>query len=619
MAESANPAIGKAAPGKPPVNPAAVPPPVPEPAPAVIPPPQVQVKPPSRARVLISNLLTTTFWMGLALGFLFLSILFRYEFAELVPTALQPYILKTFKDLPYFFAGLGLLCAGVARNFVRGDYAAETAKSRLFLHAWKVPLVAGQVWIFIISGLYALGAGIGLWKKLSDTMGLTTFLLLFFGYNLWYLTAHFLNRFRPFAGLRLAAVSLILAVLAYGAWAGQYIFFSLIFSLFALLTAFTSAVVAATYVEEQKGGWPMAFCLLGSLVFIVLAAMNIAPRPHLELLDTALITQDVAGSVEDSTYSQDGRKLAFIQKNSSGWFLEVVSPDSGNLPIFKVGAGEGDCRPVFVDGGKSILLDAVQNGVRNLWQVNAGTGDILILSHEPMEPFADGRPWNEAARQLLYVTHDGGKYALKAYSLDKHSSATLLTASEPFGTPSWSATGDEVSYVDGESQEPYVYNLETKENLLLTPAMETADEAEGEKPKAFLVTEAFSAPDDFRYLFVARQGKTTGVWSVMPDGSKRVKLYETEGTVRRVSWTPDAQKIVFEEKDRRFGFFAPVSRIQVLEANTGRINSLIVPQISHHSPASSPDGAKIAFAAREGLWVTSPLNRSSGVWLAILR
>lgn len=68
-------------------------------------------------------------------------------------------------------------------------------------------------------------------------------------------------------------------------------------------------------------------------------------------------------------------------------------------------------------------------------------------------------------------------------------------------------------------------------------------------------------------------------------------------------------------------YFRKSKQILIEEANqTGaEMESLIWPQISHHSPAPSPDGVKVAFVGSSGLWYPSfGLQDHSGIWVAVL-
>jgi Tol biopolymer transport system component len=490
-------------------------------------------------------------------------------------------------------------------------------------------------------------------------MGLTLFFLLFFGYLLWYATAHFKNRFPGIAGLRIALISLIFAILSYFAWVGtHYVFDSLLLAFFAIVAGITSVVIAPFHLDEHKATWLRALFLAGSVVALLPVGIHtLSTENKMDLVDLGPAMQGITGSVETLTYSDDGRRMAFSQKNNAGWFLQVVCPESGQYPVFKIPAGESSFRPIFVEKGFSVVMDGVLNGVRNLWQVNSLDGTIWLLTKGGIEPFGDGRPWNEKTHQLLIVTKEKDKYYLKAYNLPKRKMETLLNSSGTFLTPSWTAAGDNISYVDGITHQPYIYNIEDKESALLTSNLETEDEAEpGKKPQRFEVTEVFSAPDDFRYLFVAQKDGVKSVWTVMPDGSKRYKLYETpeqknlspaslfhslKGLFNRgktqplyvqadqFSWTPDAQQIIFQEKSRKLGFWGETYSIRILNANTGDVGNadsanLIASQISHNAPAISPDGVKIAFAAQQGLWVTVPppsfiFPIYTSLWVAVLR
>jgi Tol biopolymer transport system component len=106
----------------------------------------------------------------------------------------------------------------------------------------------------------------------------------------------------------------------------------------------------------------------------------------------------------------------------------------------------------------------------------------------------------------------------------------------------------------------------------------------------------------------------------MADGSKANELYRSFLPIEHLSWLDFGQKIIFDEKGRQAMYLLPSKKIEVEDANQGFIQTLIWPQISHHSPAPSPDGVKVAFVGSSGLWYPSiGLSESSGIWVAVLR
>jgi hypothetical protein len=125
------------------------------------------------------------------------------------------------------------------------------------------------------------------------------------------------------------------------------------------------------------------------------------------------------------------------------------------------------------------------------------------------------------------------------------------------------------------------------------------------------------SPDGFRYLYLSKNGNITSFWTILPDGSKRIRIYQTKGVAEQVTWMNDGHKIFFQERQKQYGFLMAHYNIKMLDADLARIVDLIPPQMSNRAPAVSPDGVKVAFTGRSGLWY--PSGGHVGIWVAVLR
>ncbi|HTC20836.1 MAG TPA: hypothetical protein VK859_08310 [bacterium] len=585
------------------------------------------------------ELMTTTTFLILGMGFILLSFIVKLH-PSWIPPLLQPILVQVFPHLPYFIIGIGFFFLGLARSMAAQEYTSEAKKNKKYPHAWKIPLVSAQAAFFYIGCfLYALPAGLGWIKPITNPMGLVFLLVLFCVYVLWYLVTHFMNRMPSIVGLRMAVVALVLSALSCTLWAGlQMVFLSLLVGLLALITLLISAVIRVKGVEEI--GARSKIILLIICVFLLgHVGWHALPfdNPRADLIGLNLAAGGLNGTISSLTYFQDGNKpdgtkIALSQKTAEGWILQVLNPDNENMPLFKVPAGDEEFRSLFVQKGNFLLIDKVKNGQRGIWKVNANNGTSVPLNVHGIQPIEDGVPWSEKNGQLLYVTQNDGKYDLKVLTVATGKSKTLLASNNPIhtpswvnvenpnSTPSWSDHDGEVAYADGVNGLFWVLDLGTNQKELLKSDLERM---QGEKfsPEG-TVLKVIPSPDGFRYLYLTKKGGKNIISLVRNDGTRRDQLYETKCSIGSIAWHPDSQQIVFEEKHEGLwqsmdlGFLGSFTNIRLLDGNLGTVVNLIPAQISNRAPALSTDGAKIAFVSGDGLWYPS---QNQGIWVAILR
>jgi len=573
-----------------------------------------QTKPKKKSNKLlegVSSFLHMTTWILVGLVFLFLGIIFKIK--QPVPAAWMPFFNQYIPNLPYFISGFGFLCLGHARSMVRKQYIAEQKKDVLFSHVWKIPLLRTQVLILYGAGLYAILFGLNFVHAVG-MLGLVSCVALFFIYLVLYQIEYFKNRLQAGAALRITMMAFVLSGLSFWLWtAFQMIIPSLILAFLGIFSGIYGLSYSGTV--AQKGGWLKYILAIGAVAFlspIAYYALDLR-NSQTDALDTVVVAQGLGGEIENLVYSSKGNQIAFNQKISGQWSLRTIGSNILPSLIVKLPEVDDSFHSVFVEGGKSLLIDAPTEGERKLVKVNASTGALSVLVQTGLEPFSGGLPWLEATQEFLFVTAGGKGYNLNAWTPEKAKSMILYSSPTKILSPSWLSEG-EVVFVDGIHSTPCVLNLKTKTTkpVILDEHVKAAGELIEKDP----LIEVLPSPDHFRYLCESRKNGKTTLWTMLMDGTKRQELVKTDDQLSEIAWSTDAQKIVFQKDGVERGFTTNIKGVEVLDANLGTIDHLIPQQISSHSPAVSPDGIKIAFVASDGLWYPS---LDSGIWVMVLR
>ena len=523
---------------------------------------------------------------------------------------------------PFLLTGIGLWLIARSRAMVRNHYETAAKKDRNFPHAWKIGLIGTQSLALYFLSFYAIGVGLKIWPKVQSVVLLLLLFLLFLAYLLWYVIAHFKNRYPQAFGFRVAFLALILAILAAFSMS-QVILIGLILAFFALLTAMIS-ITSVPFSAPERGVWIRALCLLGTVGLLLPTAYNFFFNKDTacDLVELDAAVKGLSGDVAQLCYSPDGKQLAFSVKKDQ-WYLETFTPGDHKNPMVKFPGGDDAFTPLFVNNGKAVLSDATSGGARNLRLTDLATGVQTQLTQDGVEALGDGYPYSPALAQVVYVSQDNGAYSLQTLSLGKKKTVkSLLHSNEPISSPSWVYDSKSVVYLAGTGLDSsiHVYTLAGRKDrklLLLGQNHEDPGILADQKPQKFSLLKVVPAPDGFRYLYLTQEGKRFGLWTIHPDGSKESLLYETDNPIGKVCWTPDAQKIIFVEEPRSFGLAGDLKNIKVLDANLSTVECLLLPQISDWDPAPTPNGANVAFVCGENLWYPS-MNRL-GIWIGTLR
>lgn len=554
------------------------------------------------------------------------------------------------RSLSALLLGLGFFAVAFSRGLSRRVYEIAKMKDRKDPQAWKIPLLAVQGLILYLSSFYLLGIAIHRWHPIRNQAALTFFLVLFLAYGLWYLIAFINNRLTGQASRLLAMAASCMAALCLVCWMWQSLLLSALFGFFALICAFTSVTMSTEATDASRFG---GLFLVLTVLFIIPAAWGLltfgSGRSNLLALGRAY--PDIAGETRALVYSPDGRTLALAQRVDKTWNLLVFQGGDDSSPVLTVPAGDDQFRPVFIHGGREIVCDFLVGSARNLYVVDTATGVTRPITREGIFPTGQGEPWSEATGRFLYTVQMGNYYEIRSVSPEKPFQPTIhQTAESAFHTPSWFGDGKQIAWVGGPTDDLSVSMLDLQEKKVtvlanahdaidesaLTPegskALQTIDQKINktlggkvdvklapETPAMTRISFVLPAPDGFRLLYGITKGKVTELWAVRPDGSQAGRVYQSEGSIGQVAWTPDGQQVVFEESipGRKFFFRGNISNVRILDVNVGTSRTLLPPKLAQRAPTVSPDGAKVAFLASSGLWYPTVGGRS-GLWVALV-
>ena len=147
---------------------------------------------------------------------------------------------------------------------------------------------------------------------------------------------------------------------------------------------------------------------------------------------------------------------------------------------------------------------------------------------------------------------------------------------------SWSPDGSRIvfsSHRDGpSSEEIYVMNADGSGQRRLT--------FHSGHDSIFDIQPAWS-PDGRTIAFVHDRNQSDSIWLMNPDGSQQHELANIGAIVRRLVWSPDSTRLLYDINN------APPNRIEVVD-QTGARRSLTPPGRTDYDAVWSPDGRSIA-------------------------
>jgi Tol biopolymer transport system component len=196
--------------------------------------------------------------------------------------------------------------------------------------------------------------------------------------------------------------------------------------------------------------------------------------------------------------------------------------------------------------------------------------------------------WSADGSKVVYLSSQDG--SLWVADADGSNARTL---NHPGQAPTWSPDGLQIAFDDGAE-------------LLVMNADGTGAHTIASSPDAFYKHPTWS-PDGTKIAAEVTicPGKTgpcdttgSGVYTMAPDGSDRVRVAGTEVGDEEPDWSPDGTKLVFLRHESG----TPAKRVAVVDAAGGAVG-LVGPEGRNLAPAWAPDGNSIAWEHGDTIWV----------------
>ncbi|MEU9057899.1 amidohydrolase family protein [Streptomyces sp. NPDC048430] len=292
--------------------------------------------------------------------------------------------------------------------------------------------------------------------------------------------------------------------------------------------------------------------------------------------------------------SPDGKTIAFDLVNLL-WTVPVSGGDATRLTGLEQEATEPDFSP----DGSRIVFVSYTDGNFHLWLINTdGTGlrQLTTGSSDHREP-----RFSPDGNRIACAVETGSRYAIHVLSLDSGKSEAWTQGTAQEAQPVWTPDGSAIAFTTGTGSTPNAIGLV---------------DASGERSTLATVSEGFVAgpsfsPDGSRlaYVHLAKEGTSLVVdgKAVSDDGedvfpfparwiSDDELLHTADGKLRR-------RVIGGKTDDIQFTARVTVPRLEE-RPSTRDFDDAAARQVKGIvSPALSPDGSQVVFAALGDIWV----------------
>ncbi len=268
----------------------------------------------------------------------------------------------------------------------------------------------------------------------------------------------------------------------------------------------------------------------------------------LDTLEHHALTQPPSGGLDEGPeVSPDGRTLAFLRGDSTGFGSVYVAPTSGGEPTV-LATIDGNVRGLaWFPDGQALLMAGRIRGVEGLWKIELGGQSKLLYSTVKTKP------------AFPAITAQGNRVAVSLLSYEESIWQVDLTKK--------GSSASFISTLNGAAEFPQY------------------------------------SPDGQRIAFQSDRSGTWEIWGCDRDGLNPVQLTSFAGPpVGYPRWAPDGRQIVFDVRSEHG------SEIYVVSRDGGSLRRLVTGGAKDEVPSWSQDGRWIYFASDHGgvwqIWKT---------------
>jgi Tol biopolymer transport system component len=263
------------------------------------------------------------------------------------------------------------------------------------------------------------------------------------------------------------------------------------------------------------------------------------------------LTQPLSGYKQSLDWSPDGRRLAYVQVDSTpegpGFlrgFLHIRDLESGADREIPCGIAVVEVR--WSADGKSLLMSGMRERKvidyrlkTSLYVVDTQTGKVQPVADRPDSRIVIG-DWSADGKGIYFV--DGDRIVL--HDLETGRERTLLTEPDLVGPLALSP--------DGALLAASLDDREKSSGLIMVDvasgkAVRTVDIDRASAPSADSVIRGFDWSADGKYLFYLERGRerAPSLWLVPRQGGTPEKVWQTDKYVRGLRILPDGKRLSF--------------------------------------------------------------------------
>ena len=317
---------------------------------------------------------------------------------------------------------------------------------------------------------------------------------------------------------------------------------------------------------------------------------------------TAAGIREIAGfGGQAPQWSADGTELACIVRNDTGFFVEIVSPSTGESHRLPLGGARRRFHLSWSPNGHAFAyadtLDLTPD-LSQLWVLRVSDGEAFPITDGRMNDWSPS--WSPDGRTLYFVSNRGGSMDLWQQKMGEDATPEgplqRVTAGMGIRTAVLSRDGLRFAYSRGR----LVANLWRVPILRERPAT-WADAEQLTFDQAF-VAHVDVSQDGERLVFASDRAGNLDLWTMPATGGGMQQLTVDSSPDWAPRWARDRTKIVF------YSARSGNRDVWVMPVGVGPARQLTLDEAADSHPDWSPDELEIAFAStRSGngdIWVT---------------